>query len=50
MTYDTLTPELVTIFTHIREAITLLEDEGLSYESEFLESSFDHIKQQLDFE
>ena len=50
MTYDTLTPELKTIFTHIREAITLLEDEGLSSESEYLEMTVDHIKEQLDFE
>ena len=32
------------------QAIELLESEGLQYEADYLEATFDHIKQSIDFE
>ena len=50
MTFTELSPELQQAFKQIRKAITLLEEEGLTYESDYLEATFDHIKQSMDFE
>jgi hypothetical protein len=49
-TMNTLSPEMLKIFKAIRKAIGLLELEGLQYEADYLEETFDHIKQSIDFE
>ena len=49
-TMDTLSPEMRKVFKSIRQAIELLESEGLQYEADYLEATFDHIKQSIDFE
>jgi hypothetical protein len=49
-TMDTLSPEMLKTFKAIRKAIELLELQGLQYEADYLEATFDHIKQSIDFE